>query len=44
MEGPEGEGEGQKITGRAWALVRASVGCANLEAHLRMKPMPKNPC
>ena len=43
MEGPEGEGVGHKTPGHAWALLHASVGCAHLEAHLRMKSMPKNP-
>ena len=43
MEGPEGEGVGHKTLGRAWALVRAPMGCAHLEAHLRVKPTPKNP-
>ena len=42
MEGPEGEGVGHKTLGRAWALVRALVGCAHLEAHLHVKPTPKN--
>ena len=42
VEGLEGEGVGQKTPGRAWALTRALVGCAHLEAHLRMKPTPKN--
>ena len=42
MEGPEGEGVGHKTPGRAWALARAPVGCAHLEAHLSMKPTPKN--
>ena len=43
MEGPEGEGVGHKTPGRTWALVRAPVGCAHLEAHLRVIPMLKNP-
>ena len=43
MEGAEGEGAGHKTPGRAWALARAPVGCAHLEAHLRVKPTPKNP-
>ena len=42
VEGPEGEGVGHKTPGRAWALVRAPVGCAHLEAHLSVKPTPKN--
>ena len=42
-EGLEGEGVGHKTPGHAWALVRAPVGCAHLEAHLRVKPTPKNP-
>ena len=43
MEGPEGEGVGHKTPGRAWALARAPVGCAHLEAHLSVKPTPKIP-
>ena len=43
VEGPEGEGVGHKRPGRAWALIRVPVGCAHLEAHLRVKPTPKNP-
>ena len=43
MEGLECEGVGHKTPGRAWALVRALVGCAHLEAHLRVKPTPKHP-
>ena len=43
MEGPEGEGVGHKTPGCAWWARLASVGCAHLEAHLRVKPMPKNP-
>ena len=37
VERPEGEGLGNMTPGRAWALVRAPVGCAHLEAHLSMK-------
>jgi hypothetical protein len=43
VEGPEGEGVGYKTPRRAWALARAPVGCAHLEAHLSMKPTPKIP-
>ena len=43
MEGREGEGVGHKTPGRAWALARAPVGCAHLEAHLSVKPTPKIP-
>ena len=43
MKGPEGEGVGQKTPGHAWALARDPVGCAHLEAHLHVKPTPKNP-
>ena len=43
MEGPEDEGVGHKTPGHAWALARAPVGCVHLEAHLCVKPMPKNP-
>ena len=43
MKGPEGEGVGHKTLGRGWALARAPVGCAHLEAHFRVKPTPKNP-
>ena len=42
MEGPEGEGVGHKAPGRSWALVRAPVGCAHLEAHLSVKLTPKD--
>ena len=37
MEGPEGEGVGQKTSGHAL------VGCAHLEDHLDVRPMPKIP-
>ena len=43
MEGPEGEGVGHKISWHAWWARLALVGCAHLEAHLSVKPMPKNP-
>jgi len=43
VEGPEGEGVGHKTPGRAWALARAPMACAHLEAHLSVKPTPKIP-
>ena len=43
MEGPEGEGVGHMTLGRVWWAPLAPMGCAHLEAHLRMKPTPKNP-
>ena len=43
MEGPEGEGVGHKTPGRAWWAWLTPVGCAHLEAHLSVKPTPKNP-
>ena len=43
MEGPEGEGVGHKTAGRARGPKRAPMGCAHLEAHLRVKQTPKNP-
>ena len=42
MEGPKGEGVGHKTQGRARGPRRVPMGCAHLEAHLRMIPMPKN--
>ena len=43
VEGPEGEGVGHKTPQRARGPRRTPVGCAHLEAHLRVKPTPKNP-
>ena len=43
VEGPEGEGVRHKTSGHARGPRRALVGCAHLEAHLHVKPMPKNP-
>ena len=43
MGGPEEPRGGHNPPGRAWWAWLAPVGCAHLEAHLRMKPTPKNP-
>ena len=42
VEGLEGEGVGLKTPGCARGPRRTPMGCAHLEAHLRMIPMPKN--
>src|SRR3989337_122530 len=41
--GPEGEGGGHHPPGRARGLARVLVEGGPLEAHLRVKPTPKNP-
>ena len=41
--GPEEPRGGHNPPGRAWWARHAPVGCAHLEAHLRVKPTPKNP-
>ena len=43
MKGPEAEGEGHKTPGRARGPRHVPVGCAHLEAHFRVKPMPQKP-
>ena len=43
MGGPEGEGGEHKTPGRARKPRRTQVGCAHLEAHLRVIPTLKNP-
>ena len=40
--GPKGEGGEHKTHGQARRPRRAQVGCAHLEAHLRVIPTPKN--
>ena len=42
MGGLEGEGGEHNSPGRTWALACVQVYCGHLEAHLRVKPMPKN--
>ena len=41
--GPEEPRGGHNPPGRAWWAWLAPVGCAHLEAHLSVKPTPKNP-
>ena len=41
--GPEETRGGHNPPGRARGAWLAPVGCAHLEAHLRVKPTPKNP-
>ena len=43
MGGPEGEGGERKTPGHARWPRRAQVGCAHLEAHLRVISTLKNP-
>ena len=43
MEGPEEPRGGHNPPGCAWWAWLAPVGCAHLKAHLRVKPMLKNP-
>ena len=40
--GPEEPRGGHNPPGRAWWAWLAPVGCAHLEAHLSVKPTPKN--
>ena len=43
VEGPEGEGVRHKTPGNARGPGHVPMGCAHLEANLRVKPMPINP-